>query len=750
MDETTALAALHEALATPGADPETGKPHYVNAILAVLDTYEAIFLEGETFGPLFTELLEGGERQQAVAQGLYDEWTLSGNFGSVGILKFTLGQQISFEHAKHQFITAANSAGDEAAMAQAISAHLDTLYTHRQDQIARLIGLGDDPAVRARLQQLEDDPYTIVLNKIVGRLTDTGFLADLAAGLLAARRAIEGDVKEFAEIIPVIAALDQASDASDATLLAAFNDAADWSAVLAAIDDNGSTVLDASSAAILQILPDGGEREEAIGRGINEIRDLFGNFGTVGAVREAVLQQIAVEHAKHMFFEAINTAGDASSMAQALGEVATLSLHRQAQIELWSNSTDPEVVARVEALKAAAYTRVLNEIHARLDDAAFVESLSARLLAVRDATHAEKKFQGILQIIDAIDAAADAIDSPTAPATRHLTTNEDTPLVGIDIGASDPNEDALTYRIKEDAGPQKGTVAIVDGKFTYTPNRNVSGTDRFTFEISDGKHGTIEQKVHIAVGAVNDAPIELSLSKAQVRENAKVGTEIGRLAGSDAEGDPLTFTLLDDAEGRFEIKGIDGSASLVVKDGVKLDHEQAAWHRIRVQVKDAANATYEETLSIEVTDDKDEILTGTSASDVLNGDVGSDQLWGGLGNDTLTGAKGKDVFVFDTKANKSTNRDKIVDFSVKDDAIWLDNKVFAKLGKTGSEMKPAQLKKDFFTIGAKAKDKNDYLVYDKAKGVLFYDADGSGKGKAVEIASLSKKLPMTYKDFFVI
>jgi Ca2+-binding RTX toxin-like protein len=108
------------------------------------------------------------------------------------------------------------------------------------------------------------------------------------------------------------------------------------------------------------------------------------------------------------------------------------------------------------------------------------------------------------------------------------------------------------------------------------------------------------------------------------------------------------------------------------------------------------------------------------------------------------------VFVFDTKASKSTNRDKILDFKVADDTIWLDNKVFTKLGKTGSEKKPGQLKKDFFIVGPKAKDKNDYVVYDKAKGVLLYDADGSGKGKAVEIATLAKKLAMTYKDFLVI
>jgi Ca2+-binding RTX toxin-like protein len=146
----------------------------------------------------------------------------------------------------------------------------------------------------------------------------------------------------------------------------------------------------------------------------------------------------------------------------------------------------------------------------------------------------------------------------------------------------------------------------------------------------------------------------------------------------------------------------------------------------------------------------DDILKGLAGRDDLDGGAGNDRLWGGAGNDTLKGDAGRDIFVFDTKASKSTNRDKIVDFKVKDDSIWLENKVFAKIGKSGSEKKPAQLKKDFFVKGSKAKDKNDYVIYDNKKGVLLYDADGSGKGKAVEVATLSKKLSMTYKDFFVI
>jgi serralysin len=143
--------------------------------------------------------------------------------------------------------------------------------------------------------------------------------------------------------------------------------------------------------------------------------------------------------------------------------------------------------------------------------------------------------------------------------------------------------------------------------------------------------------------------------------------------------------------------------------------------------------------------DGNDTLDGGEGADRLIGGAGNDTLKGGLGNDTLQGGTGQDVFVFDTTPNKRMNRDKLVDFNVRDDAIQLDNAIFTKLGS-----KLGTLKKGYFTIGAKAKDKSDYIVYDNKKGVLLYDADGSGKGRAVEIATLSKNLKMSYKDFFVI
>jgi Ca2+-binding RTX toxin-like protein len=132
---------------------------------------------------------------------------------------------------------------------------------------------------------------------------------------------------------------------------------------------------------------------------------------------------------------------------------------------------------------------------------------------------------------------------------------------------------------------------------------------------------------------------------------------------------------------------------------------------------------------------------------------------GGLGNDTLTGGKGKDTFVFNTKFNKTKNKDTLKDYSVKDDKIFLENDLFKsnkalyKAVKKGTEIKPLKMKADFFTIGDHAVDANDYFIYDAAARILYYDADGSGGKAQVAMASFTNNKALknwTYKEFFFI
>jgi Ca2+-binding RTX toxin-like protein len=144
-----------------------------------------------------------------------------------------------------------------------------------------------------------------------------------------------------------------------------------------------------------------------------------------------------------------------------------------------------------------------------------------------------------------------------------------------------------------------------------------------------------------------------------------------------------------------------------------------------------------------------DVLDGWSGNDKLYGGASGDILNGGAGKDLLYGQTGHDVFVFDTKPNKTTNLDRIADFNVKYDTIWLDNAVFTKLGK-GTEAKPGKMNKFFFVTGDRAKDRNDHLVYDKKTGILSYDSDGSGTKQAVAFAQLAKNLKLTYDDFRII
>ncbi|MCG7392896.1 putative Ig domain-containing protein [Microvirga sp. ACRRW] len=275
--------------------------------------------------------------------------------------------------------------------------------------------------------------------------------------------------------------------------------------------------------------------------------------------------------------------------------------------------------------------------------------------------------------------------------------------------------------------------------FSGTPPLNFSGTIDLKVVTLDGSAPS-SVTFTLWVRDVNDAPGAISITSTQVAENSANGTVVGTLSAYDVDGRP-TFSLLDDAAGIFEIVG----DKIMVRNGAKLDFEQVKIHQIKVKATDEFGASSVNTFNITVADVYNEVVYGTTGNDKLVGGAGADKFFGGLGNDTLTGGKGKDAFVFNTKLNKSTNVDTVTDFSVKDDTFHLENAIFKKVGS-----KAGTLKKDFFTIGPKAKDKNDYVVYDNKKGYLYYDADGSGKGAAVLIAKVGKGHKMTHKDFFVI
>jgi len=81
----------------------------------------------------------------------------------------------------------------------------------------------------------------------------------------------------------------------------------------------------------------------------------------------------------------------------------------------------------------------------------------------------------------------------------NLVTKLNTDYTGK-LVATDADGDALTYRIVTNGS--KGVATITDpetGIFTYTPNRNVFGSDTFTFKVNDGKIDSNEAKISVRI-----------------------------------------------------------------------------------------------------------------------------------------------------------------------------------------------------------------------------------------------------------
>ncbi|MBX9459327.1 MAG: cadherin domain-containing protein [Rhizobium sp.] len=98
----------------------------------------------------------------------------------------------------------------------------------------------------------------------------------------------------------------------------------------------------------------------------------------------------------------------------------------------------------------------------------------------------------------------------------------------------------------------------------------------------------------------NSAPTDLALIGSSVAENADIGTVVGTFSATDADGDTLTYSLTEDAGGRFALV-TEGDVTRLVVSG-PLDFETAASHGVSVKVTDGNGGEAVETFTIGVTD----------------------------------------------------------------------------------------------------------------------------------------------------
>ena len=149
----------------------------------------------------------------------------------------------------------------------------------------------------------------------------------------------------------------------------------------------------------------------------------------------------------------------------------------------------------------------------------------------------------------------------------------------------------------------------------------------------------------------------------------------------------------------------------------------------------------------------DNILIGNDANNTLIGGAGDDLLIGLLGNDQLTGGLGADHFMLTSApSNIISDVDTITDFNnLQGDKIYLLSSSFAN---ANVNMLDRTLNiNDLLVSNNHIDTASQHFLFDTTTHGLYYNADGSGAGSAMLVATmtgLSTPAQIKGADFFII
>jgi uncharacterized delta-60 repeat protein len=167
------------------------------------------------------------------------------------------------------------------------------------------------------------------------------------------------------------------------------------------------------------------------------------------------------------------------------------------------------------------------------------------------------------------------------------------------IAASDVDSDPLSYSFT--AG-NTGTAFAIDstGHITVATTLQAKQTPTYTLtvQVADGRGGTAAATVIVNVTAVNHTPQVAGGGGAfSLPESSAAGTAVTTITATDADGNPLTFSITAGNAGNAF--AVDSSGHVTVASA--LNATQQASYTLTVQVSDGVGGTASATVNVNVT-----------------------------------------------------------------------------------------------------------------------------------------------------
>ncbi len=199
-------------------------------------------------------------------------------------------------------------------------------------------------------------------------------------------------------------------------------------------------------------------------------------------------------------------------------------------------------------------------------------------------------------------------------------------FLNVDAGDDGtPGAEVSTYSLSSAAGSDASNFSIdsntgeisLDSALDYeTPLDNDTDNDyKLTVTATDDAGNTNTQTVTVIVTDVNEAPAQPSDTDSatnEVAEAASIGDSVGITVSAtdvDDANSSLTYTLVDNANGRFQINS---GGVITVADTSNLDHERNSSHTVTVEaVDDGGLSSPPKDFTIVITDSGE---TSSSAS----------------------------------------------------------------------------------------------------------------------------------------